>query len=58
MADRADRKVTYMKWSMIPEGSHLGPLLSPLHGLLEVWFVFPFWHTRNGQKKEFKDTLQ
>ena len=24
----------------------------PLHGFLEVYSVFPFWHARNGHKRD------
>ena len=31
---------------------------TPRHGLLVVYFVFPFWHAKNGQKRNSRDTLQ
>ena len=29
----------------------------PRHGGLEVYFVFPYWHARNSQKRNSNDTL-
>ena len=45
--------------SKIADHSEAGTVRAgQLHGLLEVYSVFPFWHARNNKKRNLKDTLQ